>query len=590
MTSERLTIGALSRYLHGYTSEKAIVQVLGIKIINSITDKSSESLKHYRLFLSDSQNTYSSCMLAVHLNHLIEQKLLKTNSIIRIDRVSLKIIDKESGRIILMLNDIEVLQSNCQCIGNPVPLPLNDIINTNQTDFPKLPRLNSNGIDKDRIIDINTLNPFVTKWTIKVRIGNKTPIRTFENARGQGKIFSCDLVDQSGAIRATAFNSECEKFYPILQVGKVFYIAKATLKPANRQFNTTKNEYEMTLNPDTIVEPCSTIDEHNIPQVQYDFIPINLVTTRPVNSICDVIGVIKSTADIQTVTGRTTAKEFVKRDLVLIDEKASIIISLWGQQAELFNGSTHPVVAFKGIRISDYRGRSLSCLNTTLIRENPSETERTNELTNWFDNGGKSMDLIDLSKGIENSNRTKSLTRMKTFAQIVSEGIGSTDKPEYVMVKAICTSIKKDSVVYQMCPQDRCGKKLVEENDGTYRCDKCDQHYDNFKWAFMVTAEITDATGSQWITLFREEAEALIGTTPSIFGEYKSNQNDDMLDSILRQATNRERLFRLRIKLEQYNDERKPRYICMSISEIDWIFYGKHLLTEISSLTSKTIS
>jgi len=39
-------------------------------------------------------------------------------------------------------------------------------------------------------------------------------------------------------------------------------------------------------------------------------------------------------ADIQKVTGRTTAKAFVKRDLVLIDEKASIIISLWGEQVE----------------------------------------------------------------------------------------------------------------------------------------------------------------------------------------------------------------------------------------------------------------
>jgi len=61
----------------------------------------------------------------------------------------------------------------------------------------------------------------VLRWTIQVRIGNKTPVRTFENARGHGKIFSCDLIDHSGAIRATAFNSECDKFYSILQVGKV---------------------------------------------------------------------------------------------------------------------------------------------------------------------------------------------------------------------------------------------------------------------------------------------------------------------------------------------------------------------------------
>jgi len=39
---------------------------------------------------------------------------------------------------------------------------------------------------------------------------------------------------------------------------------------------------------------------------------------------------------------------------------------------------------------------------------------------------------------------------MKTFSQIAAEGIGSTNKPEYVIVKAMCTSIKKDTVVYQV--------------------------------------------------------------------------------------------------------------------------------------------
>lgn len=100
-----------------------------------------------------------------------------------------------------MLSDIEVLQSNCQCIGNPVALPLTEIMNTNQpgkgdrtfwfrsstkvkletsTNDPspsartpvihfqqenlkKLSASNATEIDKDRIININTLNPYVNK-------------------------------------------------------------------------------------------------------------------------------------------------------------------------------------------------------------------------------------------------------------------------------------------------------------------------------------------------------------------------------------------------------------------------------------------
>jgi replication factor A1 len=61
------------------------------------------------------------------------------------------------------------------------------------------------------------------RWTIKARVSNKGQIRTYENARGPGKLFSCDFVDQSGDIRATGFNAECDKFYSMLEIGEVCF-------------------------------------------------------------------------------------------------------------------------------------------------------------------------------------------------------------------------------------------------------------------------------------------------------------------------------------------------------------------------------
>lgn len=46
----------------------------------------------------------------------------------------------------------------------------------------------------------------------------KSGIRTWSNARGEGKLFSMDLCDESGEIRATAFKNECDKFYDMIQV------------------------------------------------------------------------------------------------------------------------------------------------------------------------------------------------------------------------------------------------------------------------------------------------------------------------------------------------------------------------------------
>jgi len=565
------------------------------------------------------------------MNKLIEMNSLKENSIVRIDRVMVNSIDKQNGRVMLMLYELEVLQSDSDRIGEPVALPLTDIINSgstsnrlevnNDTTAPAAPapaaptnvirqgakalptlddrsgstkkpindnKMNSKGggaggnaIDKERIVNIDTLNPYMNKWTIKARVSNKSQLRNYNNARGPGKLFSCDLVDQSGEIRATAFNAECDRLYSMLEVGEVFYIAKASLKAANRQYNTLNNDYEMTFNHDTQIEACDAGEGQNIPQVQFNFTPIDELVNKAANTVCDVIGVVKSVSDMQTIVSKASQKEFSKRDILLVDEKASISVALWGQQAEEFDGTGNPVVAFKGIKVGDYNGRTLSCMNGTLIRHDPTETPRTVELRVWYDNEGKSMDLPDLSKGGDMTNRQ---TAMKTFSQIVAEGLGLGDKPDYVSVKAMTTVIKKDTAVYMMCPEERCGKKVVDENNGTYRCEKCNKTYSNFKWAYMVAAEISDATGSQWINVFRNEAEALLGITADEFGNHRMNQNESIIEDVIRKAMNRERLFKLRAKAEQYNDERKIRFTCVSVADIDWSSHGRRLLDEIKQM------
>lgn len=50
-------------------------------------------------------------------------------------------------------------------------------------------------------------------------------MRSWSNARGEGKLFSMDLVDESGEIRATAFRDQCDKFYEMIEVGLLNCIA-----------------------------------------------------------------------------------------------------------------------------------------------------------------------------------------------------------------------------------------------------------------------------------------------------------------------------------------------------------------------------
>ena len=49
----------------------------------------------------------------------------------------------------------------------------------------------------------------------------------------------------------------------------------------------------------------------------------------------DVIAVVKSTSDMQTIVSKASQKEFSKRELLLVDEQASISATLWGQQVKM---------------------------------------------------------------------------------------------------------------------------------------------------------------------------------------------------------------------------------------------------------------
>lgn len=50
-------------------------------------------------------------------------------------------------------------------------------------------------------------------------MAHKKPIRSFSN--GEGRLFTCDLIDESSEIRATGFGDECDRFESILIVGNV---------------------------------------------------------------------------------------------------------------------------------------------------------------------------------------------------------------------------------------------------------------------------------------------------------------------------------------------------------------------------------
>ncbi|XP_051257649.1 replication protein A 70 kDa DNA-binding subunit isoform X2 [Dicentrarchus labrax] len=428
------------------------------------------------------------------------------------------------------------------------------------------------------VIPIAHLNPYQSKWTIRARVTNKSSIRTWSNSKGEGKLFSFETVDESGEIKITAFNKEVDRFFSLVEQGKVYYISKATLKVANKQYTTLKNDYEMTLHAHSSIVPCD--DSQGVPTLHCDFVPIAELENRDSDTIIDVIGVCTTADDVSRITTKTS-REVSKRALNLIDNSGKVVaVTLWGEEAEKFDGSGQPVVAVKGARLSDFGGRSLSALFSSTVMVNPDIPEAF-RLRAWYDREGYALDSQSLTE--TRSAGSGANMNWKTLSDIKSEQMGHGEKAEYFTCLATVVYFRKDNCLYQACPSADCNKKVTDQQNGLYRCEKCNREFPNFKYRLILNANLADFGDNQWVTCFQETAEVLLGHSAETLGQLRDT-DEAAFDEVFQKANFTTHIFKNRAKLETYNDECRVKVTVMEVQPVDHREYSRRLLSNIRKL------
>jgi replication factor A1 len=104
------------------------------------------------------------------------------------------------------------------------------------------------------IYPIEGLSPYQNNWTIKARVTQKSEIKMWSNQRGEGKLFSVTLMDESAEIKGTAFNQVVDELYEKLEEGKVYFLSKARVNLAKKKFSNLPNDYELSFEKNTEVE------------------------------------------------------------------------------------------------------------------------------------------------------------------------------------------------------------------------------------------------------------------------------------------------------------------------------------------------
>lgn len=628
MDAVTLTANAIQDIQRDKNPENPVLQVLAIKKIPNNSDASKPD--RYRLHLSDGVFKHPSAMLATQLNDLISENKIEKNGIVRVTKY---ICNTVSNRRIVIILGVDIISGDIgHQIGDPqaikddedTPAPVTAVMpapamtpdpaastfatsagvppmpaparaapapSYHSAVAPAKPPTAFGAVNmppggaaaggQPQCVPIQALNPYRQRWCIRARLVKKSPKKEWTNQKGSGTLFSIDLLDESGEIRATAFTEQVIKFYDMLVEGKVYYFKGGRIRPANRKFTTIKHEYELSFDSTTEIWEAQVSDSE-VPRQTFTFVPIKNIETLTPDSSLDIIAVVMDISPTATIQSKAKGTDMTKRDVVLMDETAvKISCTLWGADAEKFEtngGALGAILAIKSARISDYSGRSLSVSFNSTMMINPDIPE-AHRLSGWYNTTGKTVTATSLTT---KSAGAGGVDRRILLEQIKNENVGMTPgKADYFVTKAMVVYTRKsDNMLYKGCPT--CNKKLLPLTDDQYMCEKCRTTSGDFKYKMMLGLNVADATGQAWLTCFEETATKVLGQSAQELGTLK-DQNQTRFEAVINQTNFNQFMFKCRAKTETYQEQDTVKIVCLDVYPIDPVNEAKHLIAKIKA-------
>lgn len=435
---------------------------------------------------------------------------------------------------------------------------------------------------------ISGLNMYSNRWVIRAKITNKSEIRTWSNAKGEGSLFSVVVLDSSGTdVKCTFFKEAVDKFYNLLEEGRVYTFSGGRLKVANMQYNTCKSQFEITFDQNSEIH---LQDDAEDIQESYDFVKIAALSEMEPSGFVDILAVVKHVADPAVIVSKKSGKEMTKCELTIQDDSgADVRLTVWGDLAA--NAQTKfanlPIVAFKRARISDYGGRSLSGSGCSV---NPT-IPQANQLRQWWADNGSNTQARSLSSAGGGARGADPFEQRKTVSSIKEEQLGYNEKPDWLSFKATITFLKKDKAGdegawYTACfnSGDPCKNmfKATQTSDGFFHCDKCQQTNEKCVRRFIFSGTVADDTSTSWVSVFNEQAESMFnGVKADELYEKLAEGDRDSYDSTFAKASCTEWIIKCKVKQEHVGDESRVKTSIVSLTPIDYAAESRNLLAAL---------
>ncbi|KAI4164807.1 MAG: hypothetical protein LQ342_001439 [Letrouitia transgressa] len=528
--------------------------------------------ERYRVVFSDVLNFVQS-MLATQVNSVVLDDKLKRGVFVRLKSYQTNVV--KNKRILIVL-DLEVLEhlGQSEKIGNPQALeskaedvqPQSTTISGSgfygNKPQPAAQHSVSSGTNLKsstshaNIYPIEALSPYGHKWTIKARCTNKSDIKTWHNKNGEGKLFSVNLLDESGEIRGTGFNDQCDALYDRFQEGGVYYISSpCRVQMAKKQFTNLNNDYELTFERDTVVEIAE--EQNGVPQVRFNFTGIGDLQSVEKDTTIDTIGILKEVSDTSEIVSKTTSKPYSKRELTLVDNSNfSVRLTIWGNSAITFDAMPESVIAFKGVKVSDFGGRSLSLLSSGSMTIDP-DIDEAHKLKGWYDAQGKN-DIFSSHAGMGGSMSAAGgrMDPVKSIINVKEENLGMSENPDYFSMRATIIYVWQENFAYPACLSPDCNKKVIQIDEGQWRCEKCNKTHPNPEYRYILSVNVSDHTGQIFLSCFDDVGKMVMGMSADQLVELRDNDSIGLGNAFL-EASCKTYVFKCRAKMDNFQDQQR---------------------------------
>ena len=424
---------------------------------------------------------------------------------------------------------------------------------------------------------IASLTPFVgNKAWIRVRVMDKSDIRRWSKPQSEGKLFSCTLVDESDAIRATFFQEGVDKFFDMIQNGGVYTVGGFNVKNANKRFTTCENQYELSFDGNSTVSVASDQDG-NIPRERFNFVPISVLEHKEKYAPVDVMCCVTKISEPTSILSKKTGRQMMKRVLTVADPTASVDVTLWEEQAVEDVYERGMVLAVRNASVGHWDGVSLSFNKDTTIVRDPHNMEGTESLKKWYRNTGGESKMALSNKGDFKREQGMGLSRGRVYLNsIEAQNMGRGEKADFIDVRCTPIHVRTDQVWYDACGS--CNKKVVPipgQVPECYRCENCDigGPMTSADCRYLASVHVSDGLDTQWLTLFNESGQAFFGCPArELKMRCQEAGNSDPVVNLSKTRIHRPMIATLRIK-ENTNSmsmEASDRIRCTG-TRIEWV-------------------